>query len=179
MQELNELKNKLAAERPAPFEALPDIELYKDQVLTYMQRQHVLEGDEETLTGAMINNYIKSGLLPRPQGKRYDRQHLAYLTAICQLKQLLSVSQVDALLRAQPDLADTGTFYNRYCAALDAALKDTADRISGDTTPQDIAQKALELSLCAYAQRLAAQQLLALLSPEEKPEKKPSKPQEK
>lgn len=167
MNEITTLKQLLKEERPAPFDALPDIDLYKDQVLTYMQRQQVLADSNDELTGAMINNYIKSGLLPRPTGKRYTKQHLAYLTAICQLKQLFCVADVDKLLKVQPDLSNTEEFYNRYTAALDKALADTADSLDGDLPKEKIAERVLELSLCAYADRLAAMQLLALLKEKE------------
>lgn len=167
MKEIEELKKRLSEERPAPFDTLPDIDLYKDQVLIYMQRQHVLVNPEAELTGAMINNYIKSGILPRPQGKRYSKQHLAYLTAICQLKQLLCVADVDALLKAQPDLTDSEQFYERYRAALDRALGATAEKLDSTLPAEHIAEKALELSLQAYADRLAALRLLDLLRPEQ------------
>ena len=39
MEELEALRSRLAQQRPAAYAALPDIELYKDQVLTYMLRQ--------------------------------------------------------------------------------------------------------------------------------------------
>ena len=171
MDQIAQLKQLLTDQRPAPFESLPDIELYKDQVLTYMQRQHVLANPSAELTGAMINNYIKSGLLPRPSGKRYSKQHLAYLTAICQLKQLLCVSDVDVLLKAQPDLANTEAFYTRYTLALDHALADTAGTLDANLPQAEIAAKALELALRAYADRLAAMQLLTLLTYEKPPEK--------
>ncbi|MEG0803464.1 MAG: DUF1836 domain-containing protein [Pygmaiobacter sp.] len=163
MKEIETLIRRLHEERPAPFSALPDIDLYKDQVLTYMLRQQPLGDPAPELTGAMINNYIKSGLLPRPQGKRYSKQHLAYLTAICQLKQILSVAEMDRLLKNQPDLAEPSAFYTRYCAALDGALNHVAAQVATDLSRETVAQQVLELCLASYASRLAALQLLALL----------------
>ncbi|MFR8330973.1 MAG: DUF1836 domain-containing protein [Oscillospiraceae bacterium] len=61
-----------------------------DQLISYMPRQLIHYGEGEALTSAMVNNYIKDGALPRADGKRYSRTHLAYLTAICALKQVLS-----------------------------------------------------------------------------------------
>ena len=79
MKELAELIEKLSVERPADWDSLPDIELYRDQVLGYMKRQHSLQEEDVLLTGAMINNYIKSGLLPRTNGKKYTKEHLVFL----------------------------------------------------------------------------------------------------
>ena len=159
MEQLEALRRRLEQQRPAAYQALPDIELYKDQVLTYMQRQQ--PGGDSELTGAMINNYIKSGILPRPQGKRYTKQHLAYLTAIAQLKQVLSVAQLDALQKSQKDLENSEAFYERYCETLDAALNTTAKELP--TEQAEIAERALRLCLQSYADRLAALELLELL----------------
>ena len=91
MEEIEELKRRLAEERPQEWDAFPDIGLYMDQIISYMPRQLIHFGDEDSLTSAVVNNYIKDGMLPRTEGKRYNRTHLAYLTAICALKQVLSV----------------------------------------------------------------------------------------
>ena len=44
----------------------------------------------------MVNNYTKSGLVPRADGKKYGREHLAYLTAICILKRVMSAKDMPA-----------------------------------------------------------------------------------
>ena len=98
MEELRELKGRLEGERPAEWDALPDIGLYMDQLISYMPRQLIHYGEGESLTSAMVNNYIKDGALPRAEGKRYSRTHLAYLTALCALKQVLSVQDAARLL---------------------------------------------------------------------------------
>ena len=91
MEEIRELKERLERERPVEWEAFPDIGLYMDQLISYMPRQLIHYGEGESLTSAMVNNYIKDGAMPRAEGKRYSRTHLAYLTALCALKQVLSV----------------------------------------------------------------------------------------
>ena len=48
----------------------------------------------------MVNNYIKDGVVPRAEGKRYHAEHLAYLTMVCVLKQVLAVK--DAALLTGP-----------------------------------------------------------------------------
>ena len=91
MEELNELKRRLEQERPAAWNELPDIALYMDQIIAYMSRQLIRFDQDEKLTPAMVNNYIKDGLVPRADGKRYGPVHLGYLTAMCALKRVLSV----------------------------------------------------------------------------------------
>lgn len=122
-----------------------------------MQRQQLPGESADELTGAMINNYIKSGVLPRPAGKKYQRQHLAALTAICQLKQVLSVSDTSALLACQPDASDTEAFYGRYLEQLDEALRRAAETLpeAGEDSREALARCALTLAVQSYADRLA------------------------
>lgn len=163
MNEIMKLKEKLSMKRLASWENLPDIELYKDQVLNYMQRQHTLQSDEALLTGAMINNYIKSGLLPRAKGKKYSKDHLAYLTAICSLKQVLSVNETDFLLKQQPKIADTEQFYLEYCHQMEEALLQTADKLDDKLSKEHLAVTALQLAIASYTQKIACEKILDIL----------------
>ena len=76
MNELMDLKERMEHERPAQWHELPDIALYMDQIIAYMPRQLIRFDDREALTSAMVNNYIKDGLVPRAAGKRYGPIHL-------------------------------------------------------------------------------------------------------
>jgi len=80
------------------WDALPDFGLYMDQVIVLMER--ALEGvlPKGELTKSMVNNYVKVGLIPRPVGKKYEREHLAMLLMVCILKQALSMEEIAALL---------------------------------------------------------------------------------
>jgi hypothetical protein len=169
MKELMDLIERLRQERPAAWEKLPDIELYKDQVLSYMKRQHTLQTEDAELTGAMINNYIKSGLLPRTSGKKYVREHLAYLTSICTLKQVLSVGEVDFLLKKQPDIHDSRHFYDEYWKQLDEALSETSNMLDKDIPEDQLAVAAMRLAAGSYAQKLACEKILEIIREKEKP----------
>ncbi len=67
MKEVSNLKERLREQRPASWETLPDIPLYMDQVLSLMSRQTIRFGEEDALTAAMVNNYIKDGVVPRAE----------------------------------------------------------------------------------------------------------------
>jgi len=172
MKELTELIARFRTERPADWEDLPDIELYRDQVLSYMKRQHSLQPDGAQLTGAMINNYIKSGLLPRTNGKKYTRDHLVYLTAICSLKHVLSVGETDDLLKLQPLITDAKDFYEQYLEKMEKAFQETAECLDKDNTKEQLAAIALELAISSYARKLACEKLLDLLKEDAPPQKK-------
>ena len=101
MQDLDSLLTQLREHRPAAWDQLPDFALYMDQVLNYMDRQVIRFDEADGLTAAMVNNYTKSGLVPRAKGKKYDRDHLAYLTVICVLKHVMTTKDMDFLIREE------------------------------------------------------------------------------
>ena len=80
------------------WEELPDFGLYMDQVIVLTENalRGVLPVGE--LTKSMVNNYVKVGLIPRPVGKKYDREHLAMLLMICILKQAMSMEEIATLM---------------------------------------------------------------------------------
>ena len=177
MEELQDLRNRMEHERPAPWEELPDLALYMDQIIAYMPRQLIHFNQREDLTSAMVNNYIKDGLVPRADGKRYGPVHLGYLTAVCALKTVLSVRDTGALLAAgQATGKDSETLYNYFCRALDRALNDAAQAVDTDAKREDLARIALDLALRSYASQLACARILEILQPpEEGAVKKPKK----
>ena len=151
MEELEELKKRLEEERPMVWDGFPDIGLYMDQVISYVSRQLITYDGGETLTPAMVNNYIKDGLLPRADGKKYARTHLAYLTAICALKQVLSVKETRALLAADRKGRTAEELYAMFYEELSLALP----------------RLALRLALRSYADKLACERILGLITPPE------------
>ena len=80
------------------WDALPDFGLYMDQVIVLTEKAlcDVLPAGE--LTKSMVNNYVKVGLIPRPVGKKYEREHLAMLLMICILKQAMSMEEISSLM---------------------------------------------------------------------------------
>ena len=173
MEEIEELKRRLAEERPQEWDAFPDIGLYMDQIISYMPRQLIHFGDEDSLTSAMVNNYIKDGMLPRAEGKRYSRTHLAYLTALCALKQVLSVKDAGLLLAAASQDREPRELYEQFCMELDRALDVTAGSLDPTAGEEDLPGLALALALRSYADKLACQRILELLRAKRpQPEKK-------
>jgi len=166
MDDLSALQERLRQQRPVDWDHLPDFSLYMDQVLSYMDRQ-VLRFDEgDTLTAAMINNYTKSGLVPRAEGKKYNREHLAYLTAICVLKQVLSAKDIDLLIRESiSGSSSVEQGYGDFCSGLDKALNAVANEISGRSN-ESLAYEAIHFALLSYAAGVACNRYVALLRQE-------------
>ena len=60
---------------------LPNIDLYMDQVLNYMEEAipEIIQTDfeEPYITKTMINNYVKQEIIAAPTKKKYNRLHIA------------------------------------------------------------------------------------------------------
>ena len=81
-------------------EDIPNIDLYMDQVTTFMEEQLAAtkrDGDDKILTKTMINNYAKNKLLPSPEKKRYSKEHVLMLIFIYYFKNILSINDIQTL----------------------------------------------------------------------------------
>ena len=85
---------------------IPNIDLYMDQVTTFMD-EHLAAcrrtDDDKILTKTMINNYAKNDLLPPPLKKKYSKEHLLVLVFIYYFKSILSITDIQALLKPITD----------------------------------------------------------------------------
>ena len=82
-------------------EDIPNIDLYMDQVTTFMEAQLAHSNryeDDKILTKTMINNYTKNNLLPPPVKKKYSREHLLLLVFIYYFKNILSIKDIETVL---------------------------------------------------------------------------------
>lgn len=164
MSDLMELQERLRNQRPVEWEQLPDFSLYMDQVLSYMERQFIRFDDSDALTAAMVNNYTKSGLVPRAEGKKYSREHLAYLTAICILKRVMSTRDMDLLIHEELQEAHSvESGYKAFCDSLDKALHITVDEMEGRTEEASLADSAIHFALLSYAAGVASSRYVSML----------------
>ena len=79
---------------------IPDIELYMDQVTTFMD-QHLSascrsDGDK-VLTKTMINNYTKNDVLPPPIRKKYSKDHMCLLILLYYFKNVLCIDDIQKI----------------------------------------------------------------------------------
>ena len=118
----------IAAFHMPRYDELPTLHLYLDQVLeTLVQIFTPLFGDnshEKWITPSMVGNYAKQGIMPRPIGKRYGREHMAHLIYICLAKHVLTVNDARVFM----GLLSTTTLehaYNVLCEEMEYALHET------------------------------------------------------
>ena len=141
-ERINELVSRLENSRPESWDKIPDIDLYMDQVIGYM----------------------KSSLLPRAHGKKYDRENIGYVTAICLFKQVMSVKEAGHLLGSEMEHMDVEHFYDEYCRTIDVEYLRVADKIKGCKDKETATKLALELAVAGYANMLACKELIASIA---------------
>ena len=105
---------------------LPEIDLYLDQVVNYLEKyleKYNVNKDDKIITKTMINNYVKQGIMPAPEKKKYSKEHIAYLIVLCILKQVYSISDIGKLISLTIQYFELSKAYNRFCANLEVSVK--------------------------------------------------------
>lgn len=83
------------------YQELPDIDLYMDQVVTFLDKQLAIfqtSSLDKQITSSMINNYVKGEVVSAPISKKYNREHLALIEEVCTLKQVLTIAEVKQII---------------------------------------------------------------------------------
>ncbi|NQN88283.1 DUF1836 domain-containing protein [Streptococcus suis] len=95
---------------------LPDLDLYLDQVLLYVNQttnsSELLE--QKSLTAAMINNYVKHKQIEKPVMKKYQKQQVARLIALTILKNVFSIQEISQTLHLLLQTNSSETLYNHF-----------------------------------------------------------------
>lgn len=164
-EDLRELAERMSAVHISRIREMPRIELYLDQLITLVSQElEFMQVPGETpVTGSMVNNYVKQGVIPAPRRKRYTRRHVASLLFVCALKRVFSIAQVSQLAGQIWDSGlDLEALYDDSCAALERAL---ARRFSSDAPGEGggAADDARPLTLVDASGEPAAPELARLI----------------
>lgn len=110
LQELEEFKLPT-------YEQFPDIDLYMDQVVNFLDRElSVLKTSslDKVITPSMINNYVKGEVVDAPLAKKYNKKHLALINETCSLKQVLSIAEIKQILDSEYQTKSNSDAYNEF-----------------------------------------------------------------
>ncbi len=82
---------------------IPDFGLYMEQVVVLLKQYldylpEEMNDRQQIITSAMINNYVRTKIMPVPVKKKYFRVHIAYLIMICTLKQSMNFADLKNLI---------------------------------------------------------------------------------
>ncbi|MFA6627136.1 MAG: DUF1836 domain-containing protein [Bacilli bacterium] len=162
------------------WEELPDLDLYMDQVVTYLERELsplMVDEEEKLITTWMINNYVKGSLLPNSIKKKYSKDHLAYLLAICSIKQVIAIPNIATLFGFQKEQAiNPETLYSYFRSNQAKMMQDVVhnalDKIELHKNDEQINRSYLyemvfKLAIEAQAKKIVADKILHLLSRED------------
>lgn len=138
---LERVYGELGRYKPVPWEQIPDLGLYMDQVITFITRAYEPLYGESTkgyLSAPMINNYVKNKLIPRPTGKKYSRLQIAMLFMIVALKRVCTMEDIREMLRVE-DEADVQRLYTLFCARQEESIRNVLEMHSGLSPALDCA----------------------------------------
>ena len=137
---LNSILDSLSRIDHAKLEALPDINLYMDQVITFMEKElYPTKRHEEDpiLTKTMVNNYVKNNLLPPPEKKKYSKEHILTLVFIYYFKSILSIKDIETVLKpltekyfSGNDTMELSSIYEELCHMEKERLDSLKDSVS-------------------------------------------------
>ena len=176
---------------------VPGINLYMDQVTTFMEEQmkeNKRYPEDKVLTKTMINNYAKNHLLPAPIKKKYSKEHILTLIYIYYLKNILSIKDIETLLKPLTEqyFSTEGEYgfeeiYKQICelekSKIDTLKADVEQSYHQTETlfgeAEDEQQKYLQLFafICSlgfdvYVKKLLIEKLVDEIAPDEQGKKK-------
>ena len=121
------------------YREIPDVGLYLDQTVKYVNRYLAPLGCME-ITSSMVSNYVKKGYITNPVKKQYDADQIAYLFFISIAKSVLSMDNIARLFDMQRKMYNSETAYDFFCEELENMLQFTfglKDHVDEVGTPED------------------------------------------
>ena len=103
------------------YRELPDVGLYLDQTVKYINRYLAPLGCVE-ITASMISNYVKKGYIASPVRKQYDAEQIAYLFFIAIAKSALPMEHIAKLFHMQKEAYPSDVAYDYFCVELENIL---------------------------------------------------------
>lgn len=125
------------------YHEIPGVGLYLEQTVKYIS-ECLAPLTREAITGSMISNYVKRGLVANPYRKQYDRDQIAYLIFIAVSKTVLSMEDIRLMIRVQQKTYKPQIAYDYFCSELENILeyifekKNALDLIGADNTDEKV-----------------------------------------
>jgi len=160
-KELQKVENDFKTFRVQRYTELPDIDLYMEQVISFVNKNLGIfsQGGEYLITSSMINNYVKYGIIPPPEKKKYKRRHIAYIFVVYFLKQVLTMSEIKKIFRHEIKNNGERESYDYFCNELERALRGCCGANVEEISPKKD-DYALKCSAIAIANKLYAQRVI-------------------
>lgn len=118
------MANQISEFRMPRYREIPDVGLYLDQVVKYVNRFLAPLGCLE-MTASMVSNYVKKGYISNPVRKQYDAEQIARLLFIAVTKAALSMENIVRLFQMQKETYEVQVAYDFFCDQLEMTLQYT------------------------------------------------------
>lgn len=103
------------------YNEIPNVGLYLEQTAKYISEE-LSPLFENAITGSMIANYVKKGLVENPIKKQYNREQIAYLIFITVVKNVLSMDNIKLAIDIQKNSYEAVRAYNYFAVELEAVI---------------------------------------------------------
>ncbi|MBR4040526.1 MAG: DUF1836 domain-containing protein [Clostridia bacterium] len=154
------------------YQEIPDVGLYLEQTAKYIT--DCLSPVQDTpVTGSMISNYVKKGLIAKPVRKQYSREQIAQLMFIAVGKMVLSMDDVHLMLTVQRKTYPSRIAYDYFRTELDCVLdyvfnrKDELSALDESATDQKV---MLRNMIIALAHKIYLDKLFTVIREDLKPQ---------
>lgn len=133
----DEIKNSIKDFSLPRYNDIPNVGLYLEQVVKYIS-EYLEPLGSFSITGSMVSNYVKKGLVKNPVKKQYDREQVAYIFFMAIAKNVLSLEDIRLLFEAQKKTYEPKKAYDYFCCEFENVLdyvfgvKENLDTIGHD-----------------------------------------------
>lgn len=145
------MNNKLNAEiaeafrefRFPKYREIPDVGLFLEQVSKYISG-FLAPLENAAITGSMISNYVKKGMVANPVKKQYYREQIAQLIFIAVVKTVLPLEDIQLFLKIQKENYDCSIAYEYFCSEFEklllyeAGLGEEPEAVESDASDEKI-----------------------------------------
>ena len=148
------------------YNAIPSVGLYLEQTTKYIC-ECLAPIQENAITGTMISNYVKKGLIAKPVKKQYSRDQIAYLLFIAMAKNVLSLDALTGFIALQQRTYSMEKAYNYFAAAFENLLhytfelKDSITDVGYDSTDE---KRLLYTCIVAVVQKVYLEKCLQAIA---------------
>lgn len=148
------------------YREIPSMGLFLDQTAKYVS-EYLAPLQENALTGSMISNYVKKGILDSPVKKQYSREQIAYLFFIALAKTVLSLEEITWVIRLQKASYSPEVAYEYFCSELENVLfyvfglKQELDQIGSQNSDE---KTILRNTIIAVAHKIYLNKCLSIIS---------------
>lgn len=147
------LSNSVRDLRLPRYREIPDVGLYLEQVSKFIDQTLAPLGCE-SLTGSMISNYVKKGLISSPVKKQYGRDQICHLLFIALAKSVLSLEDLATFIRLQERTYTTEVAFDYFCLELENVLafvfglKEQVDSVGVENSQEKTMLRNCIIAIC-------------------------------